>query len=150
MILLVTVVACGKKSSDSNSERKQESITDMGYFNLVNQYRAKLGLRRLQYSPIIEAVAYEHSDYMADGPGRFGHFGWRSRCKRLRAELRANNCGEIVARGQHTAEDVLLAWLSSPPHRASIENPEWTHTGVGIAYDSNGRAYWTQMFLKLN
>lgn len=147
-ILLVVLVSCGQNDSNSSKTRIREPVSDSGYFFLVNEYRMKLGLRPLTYSENIEDLALEHSEWMSDH-SRFGHMGWRERCRKLRSELEAINCGEIVARGQETAEDVLEAWLSSPPHKKSIENPDWTHTGVGVSTAEDGRKYWTQMFVKI-
>lgn len=150
LLALLGLVACGKDSSGSKPDGKFEPVKpDDSYFHLVNEYREQLGLDRLKYLSAIEVEALDHSEWMAGGAGRFGHFGWKGRCKRLRTKLRAYACGEIVAMGQKTPNDVLLAWLSSPPHRAAIEDPKWTHTGIGIAKNSEGRLYWTQMFLSL-
>lgn len=108
----------------------------------------KLGLKPLTYSDTVEELALEHSHWMSKS-NQFGHAGWKERCRKLRSEESAVNCGEIVARGQESAESVLEAWLSSSPHKKSIENPEWTHTGIGVAEDADGRKYWTQMFIKI-
>jgi uncharacterized protein YkwD len=148
LLVLFGLAACGKKDHDSRPEREINPITENKYLELVNRHRKSIGLKALKYDLIIEDVAVDHAEYMATG-GAFGHGGWRSRCNRLRAEFDADSCGEIVAMGQTTPEDVLKAWLKSPPHRQSIENPEWTHTGVGLAKNKFGRTYWTQLFLKI-
>lgn len=149
-MVLVTLASCGKnESGKSNRERSQNPVTtENSLTDLMNKHRRSIGLRALKYNLQIEDVAVEHSAYMATG-GAFGHGGWRSRCARLRVEFGANNCGEIVAMGQATPEAVLRAWLNSPPHRRAIENPEFTHTGIGIAKNRYGRIYWTQLFLKI-
>lgn len=153
LLILMGLASCGKNSSDSNKTITIRPVkpapSTSNYFDIVNDYRVKLGLRPLIHSAIIQEVAYGHSRYMSEGWGRFGHAGWRTRCGRLRAETRADLCGEIVAMGQATPEAVLEAWLGSPPHRAAIENPRYTHTGIGVAKNNEGRLYWTQMFLEL-
>ncbi len=150
VVALVGLVACGKNNSSGSGERKSspDPITDNQYLSLINKYRISLGLRPLSYSLVIADVALDHSEYMATG-GPFGHGGFSSRCGRLRVETGANACGEIVAMGQKDVEAVFRAWLNSPPHRRSIENPQWTHTGVGLAENRLGKKYWTQLFLKL-
>lgn len=151
-LMLLTLVGCGKteKKSVLIPEGRRDEVTTPGYVQLVNEYRSKLGLSVLTYSPMIEELAQGHSLWMSQGPGRFGHYGWKNRCKQLRRELRSDMCGEIVAFGQKTPESVLEAWLGSPSHRRTIENPEWTHTGVGLVYNSDGRPYWTQVFIRIN
>jgi uncharacterized protein YkwD len=148
LILLLTAVSCGKSSDNSSKTRLREPVSDSTYFFLLNEYRMKLGLRPLTYSDNIEDLALEHSEWMGQTVV-FGHNGWKERCRKLRTDLEAVNCGEIVARGQETAKEVLEAWLSSAPHKKSIENPEWTHTGIGVAIGTDGQTYWTQMFIKI-
>lgn len=148
LILFPGLFACGKSSDNSSKSRIREPVSDSGYFFLMNEYRMKLGLKPLTYSDTVEDLSLEHSEWMSE-TSQFGHMGWKERCRKLRTEHEAINCGEIVARGQETAEAVLEAWLSSPAHKKSIENPEWTHTGIGVSKSSDGRMYWTQMFIKI-
>ena len=153
LMVLSGLVSCGKDSQDSKPvitiRPVKPAPSTQNYIDVVNDYRAKIGLRPFVYSPIITEVAFGHSRFMAEGYGRFGHGGWRSRCAKLRNEMRSDMCGEIVAMGQKTPEAVLEAWLGSPAHRSAIENPRYTHTGVGVAKNAEGRLYWTQMFVEL-
>lgn len=153
LMVLSGLASCGKDSQDSKPIMTIRPVkpgpSTQNYIDVVNEYRAKIGLRPFVYSPIITEVAFGHSRFMAEGYGRFGHGGWRSRCAKLRNEMRSDICGEIVAMGQKTPEAVLEAWLGSPAHRSAIENPRYTHTGVGVAMNAQGRLYWTQMFVEL-
>ena len=51
----------------------------------------------------------------------------------------AGNCnyslriGENLATGQQTPEEVVDAWMKSPPHRRALLNPKFTETGFGMA-----------------
>ena len=60
--------------------------------------------------------------------------------------------GENIAAGQLTPEEVVQAWMDSPPHRAAILNPDFKEIGVGFQYladdtgDINYNFYWTQVF----
>ena len=56
--------------------------------------------------------------------------------------------GENIAMGQQTPEAVMNSWMNSPGHRSNILNPTYTELGVGLAKDSTGKCYWTQMFIK--
>ena len=155
-LIFTSLISCGKKSSSSkpqNEVREDEVIDDLSsfekdYIKLLNNYRSSLGLNKLTYVKIIEDVALEHSHYMATGIGRFGHRGWRSRCQRLMNELQGSQCGEIVAMGQKSPQDVLNAWIQSPSHRKSVENPDFTHTGLGIRENKKGLIFWTEIFIQ--
>jgi uncharacterized protein YkwD len=149
-IFILVFSSCGKNSSsDSNRERSQDAITQNEYMEILNSHRQRLGLRPLIYTLIIEPVAHEHSDDMARGKTSFGHSGWRARCRKITDELRGNACSEIVAMGQKTPQAVFDAWYNSSSHRASLENPRYTHTGLGVVKNSKGVIYWTQLFLEV-
>ena len=58
-------------------------------------------------------------------------------------------CGENIAAGQATPEEVMKSWLSSAGHTANILSPEYTKMGLGYSVGlSNGqyRGYWAQEF----
>lgn len=149
-LILLTLVSCGKESSPSkNGEAYQEHVRPFNYLSLVNQHRQKLGLHPLRHSPIIEEVAETHTQNMASGEVRFGHDGFKSRCARLRVELGASACGEIVARGQKDEMAVFKAWLNSDSHRKSIEKPDYNYTGYAQEKGHDGRIYWVQFFLTI-
>ena len=54
--------------------------------------------------------------------------------------------GENIALGQKTADAVMDAWMNSEGHRANILNCSSKAIGMGMAVDSAGTPYWTQMF----
>lgn len=63
-----------------------------------------------------------------------------------------NACGENIAAGQATPEDVMKSWLSSAGHKANILSPEYTKMGLGYS-NSGCRAgsyshYWAQEFAR--
>jgi uncharacterized YkwD family protein/spore coat assembly protein SafA len=62
--------------------------------------------------------------------------------------IKFSAAGENIAMGQRTPAEVVNAWMNSPGHRANILNPSYTQLGVGLAKDSKGTCYWTQMFIK--
>ncbi len=59
---------------------------------------------------------------------------------------------ENIAAGMSTPEDTFNQWKNSPKHWAAIMNPDYTHIGVGVAYEPNSgyEWYWEQMFVKLD
>lgn len=56
-------------------------------------------------------------------------------------------CGENIAYGSTSAEDVMQLWMNSPPHYENIMD-DFTHIGVGHYKDSNGRNFWVQLFVQ--
>lgn len=63
-----------------------------------------------------------------------------------RTGLRVRTWGENIACGQQTPAQVMSAWMNSAGHRDSILNPSFTHIGISVSRDSDGRLYWVQVF----
>jgi uncharacterized YkwD family protein/spore coat assembly protein SafA len=55
---------------------------------------------------------------------------------------------ENIASGQKTAAEVMNTWMNSSGHRANILSSTYNQIGVGVARDSNGNIFWTQMFIR--
>lgn len=62
--------------------------------------------------------------------------------------IRYSSAAENIARGHDTPEFVAKRWLTSKGHRKNILNSNYTHTGIGLAQDKNGKNYWVQLFIQ--
>ncbi len=118
---------------------------------LINQYRAGKGLSQLAVSAPLTASSEWKSLHMA-GYGYFAHDDPAPPASRS-AYQRARDCGysgsswgENIAWGYATAQSVVNGWLGSAGHKANIENPGFSSTGVGVAANGSGQLYWTQNF----
>lgn len=158
-VMLILSISCGKgfdkdkpgveRQDEGQQEDEQVTLPSL-YMELVNDHRALMGLKALVYEPIIEEIALTHSKAMGLRTRPFGHTGFSYRCRRIRSRLEDGNlCGEVVAYGQQSPMDVYRAWMNSPGHRKKLEDPRYTHTGLGVYEDKDGRIYWTQMFIEL-
>lgn len=60
-----------------------------------------------------------------------------------------SRAGENTAGGSDTAQETFNQWKGSPVHWHAIMNPDYTHIGVGCAYekDSTFKYYWDQIFI---
>jgi uncharacterized protein YkwD len=119
--------------------------------SLINQYRAGKGLSQLAISAPLTASSEWKSLHMA-GYGYFAHDDPAPPISRS-AYQRATDCGyrgsswgENIAWGYSSAQSVVNGWLGSPGHKANIENPGFSSTGVGVAANGSGQLYWTQNF----
>jgi uncharacterized protein YkwD len=112
---------------------------------LVNQHRASLGLVQLQWDSRVAAVAQAHSQDMVDR-SFFSHTnpdGETPWDRLAAAGVTYTYAGENIAYGYPTAASVFQAWMNSSGHRANIENPNFTHHGVGLV-----GTYWTHDFIR--
>lgn len=106
---------------------------------LLNADREEKGLRPLERLAGLDVVAQDWSDRQAD-EGRMYHnpdfFEQYPGSPTLG--------GENVAYGYPTPEEMYQGWYDSPGHYANMFNPDYTHIGLGIAFDGSGAPYGTQ------
>jgi len=134
------VITVEETSSYKYSEIESE-ISD-----LINSHRENIGLTSLIPLDAVSEVAESHSNYMVE-TGKLSHDNFSERAKELISNENAISVGENVASGFTTAEGAVNGWLSSPGHKSVIENSKFTHFGVSTETDSNGRNYYTQIFI---
>lgn len=115
--------------------------------NGVNQYRKNKGLPPMRLLGLAASEATRHSSNMASKRIAFGHAGFNQRAIAIANELKGtSSTGENIAFGKMTWRQVIDAWLKSPDHKANIEG-DFNYTGVGVARDSRGVVYYTQIFV---
>lgn len=117
--------------------------------SLTNRYRVAQGLHALAPHSVARQAARGHARHMLvhgffshvnpenDGPGE----------RLLRARVRFAGYGENIAAGHRSAQIVFDAWLNSPSHRANLDDPTWTHAGMGHWRGGSYGTYYVQQFL---
>ena len=144
----------------TNPEQKPESTpeqkpsTDFSSYqqqvlDLVNAERTKRGISALTLDSNLSSVATKKSQDMVN-KNYFDHTSptYGSPFDMMKQfGISYSTAGENIAKGQKTPQEVVTAWMNSEGHRKNILNPNFTNLGVGIAKDSKGTTYWTQMFI---
>lgn len=152
MSLVITTLCmnCPMKSEGSG----EPDLKDMAeqIIVLVNEARAEEGLDPVYAVPYLCDMAYvrarecisSFSHERPDGSSfidivDYSLVPWAS-------------SAENIAAGMNTAEATFNQWKNSPKHWAAIMNPDYTHMGVGVAYEPNSdyQWYWEQLFVKLD
>ncbi|MEM9214476.1 MAG: CAP domain-containing protein [Cyanobacteria bacterium P01_F01_bin.150] len=124
---------------------------DQEVLRLVNQERTQRGLQPFTLSQKLDEAADLHSQDMAD-QGYFAHRGLNGSSVGDRIEDAGytdwNRWGENIDWYRSTAEGVVQSWMNSPAHRDNILNRDYTHMGLGYAFDDDiqGDHRWTQVF----
>ena len=114
---------------------------------LVNEERAKAGAAPLEKSDqVCMAAAIRVNEITSS----FSHTrpdgnAYKTVLKENGIEYR--NCGENIAFGYRTPEEVVSAWMTSEGHRANILDEKYDAIGVGYRKDSGGQGYWVQVFI---
>jgi uncharacterized protein YkwD len=131
-------------AADSASAIEKAIVAD------INLYRNQHRLAPLTMNEQMVKEARQHSADMAKHSIPFGHNHFMSRINRLHKQIKGSGAAaENVAYNYKDAHDVVNNWLKSPGHKRNIDG-HYNLTGVGIAYDKNGKLYFTQIFLKKN
>lgn len=131
-----------QKTEETNVSNINESI-----LLYINQYRQNKKLNLLQLDSSLSAIALQHSVNMANKKVAFGHDGFEERMQVITtifSDMKAS--AENVAYGKLSAEAVVKGWINSPHHKKNIEG-NYNLTGIGVAKDSKGISYFTQIFI---
>lgn len=129
------------------------STLEREVFELINRKRAQNNLQPLIWSERAAQVARLHSRNMASY-NFFSHVGVDG--KRVDGRADASGLGNWRQIGENIAynrgfndpvESVVESWMRSPGHRQNLLGG-WKESGVGITISSDGRYYFTQVFIK--
>jgi uncharacterized YkwD family protein len=116
--------------------------------NLVNQERAKAGLKPLTVDAKLTEAARAKSADMRDR-NYFSHYSptYGSPFEMMDSfNISYRTAGENIAAGQRSPQEVMNAWMNSEGHRQNILNPNYTRIGVGLVQGGSYGYYWTQLF----
>lgn len=110
------------------------------FYNSINSERSSRGRARLALKSDLVTIARRHSQRMASD-GRIYHNG------NLGNEISGNwyAAGENVGMGP-TCNSIHDAFMASTGHRNNILDSDYNQIGVGVAYDSDGTIYITEVF----
>lgn len=133
-----------KKYTEDNNDDVDLNKVELKVVELVNEERAKNGLSQLTVDEKLMKLSREKSEDMKE-KDYFSHTSptYGSPFDMMKQNgVKYKNAAENIAKGQQTAEEVVLDWLNSEGHRANILNPSFTKIGVGLYGD-----LWTQLFI---
>jgi uncharacterized protein YkwD len=134
----------------SQNSVSPQAALEQAVHTQVNAYRAQQGLSPLSLDVRMSEIARQHSEDMASGGVPFGHNGFEQRIQAIARTIPYRTAGENVAYNQGYRDSVAQAvegWINSPGHRANLEG-DFEVTGVGIARTTDGKYYFTQLFVR--
>jgi len=112
-------------------------------FTAINAQRAAQGWTPvLNNSPRLEVTAQAWSDQMANGVG-LNHQNLSNLLFNDPNYSHYSTLGEnlLVGPANLSADQIVQAWMNSPPHRANILNPYFNVAGIGLTRDSHGQLW---------
>lgn len=125
---------------------KNHSTLEDELFEMINTYRASIGLNEMEFESTTYYYATLHTDYMIS-KGNTSHDNFTQRAENISKRTGAVFVAENVARNYDTIEEAFEAWLESPGHRVNIEG-EYNYSAISINQNSNGDLYFTQLFFR--
>ncbi len=118
-------------------------------FNQINSFRAAQQLPALKLNSTITAQARIHSTNQATKKV-MSHDGFQARINTIGQTVPWSGAAENVAYNYGYSDPATVAvqgWLKSPGHLANIKG-NYNLTGIGVARNSSGQLYFTQIFLR--
>lgn len=146
----ITIPNGTDKTGEDNNIPSDISALENEVIRLVNIEREKAGINALIQNRELMKVARMKSQDFID-KNYFSHtsptYGTVSNMLETFG-IPFTAVAENIANGQRNAEEVMNSWMNSPGHRANILSSTYNQIGVGVARDSNGKLFWTQIFIK--
>ena len=147
--LNVTVIEASKQVPKITSNHILYE-NELEVIRLVNEERAKAGLKPVTINPelcrVARIKAQEMSDlrYFAHNSPTYG-----SPSNMIRSfDIKYKEAGECLGRQGGTVPDgVMWNWMHSPGHKMTILNSSYTEAGIGLAEDGKGLGYWSLMMI---
>ena len=121
---------------------------ELSIHDRVNQYRQAQNLPPLTFDATIAAQARSHSIKMARA-SRLSHDGFKERVDMVARTIAYRGAAENVAYNMgHTYPDdtAVKGWIKSPGHQVNMVGA-YDLTGIGVAQNSQGEYYFTQIFI---
>lgn len=127
----------------------------------VNSFRGSKGRDALNRHAGLDRMAQQHSEFMLKNRGKFGsgsagsltHYGFEERALAAQRTMGMANVAENIAtcsgRGKGSASTLVNAWINSSGHVKNMKG-KWDVTGIGVAVDSDGTVFATQLFATRN
>jgi len=150
LILAIALIACSAPPILRDFSQSPPEIISLeeNVLQVVNDYRKTQGLKALREEAAITQPCRSHSKSMARRGEAF-HGRLDLRVQQIEKTILCASVKENVATvmgRRDIAAAALEGWLKSAEHRETILGP-FDLTGVGVARDSSGTYYITQMFI---
>ncbi|KAF2071971.1 hypothetical protein CYY_006708 [Polysphondylium violaceum] len=118
------------------------------HIQLVNNERNKLGLAPYFLSPCLVDAAQSHANYQASINNLTNDSPYGGLFARVNVYgAYGNSIAESVAYGYETDDQMITDVMKNPGLKGNLLSSKYNHFGVATALGSDGRYYWTQLFL---
>ncbi|MDE6501013.1 MAG: hypothetical protein K2L10_02905 [Ruminococcus sp.] len=151
VIIAISANTFSVNTTASENESDYTAMADR-VISLVNEAREEAGLEPVYAVPYLNEVAEERAEKCVANPAQT-KIGGNHFVTLINYDIAPwSDVAETTATGIATPEETFNYWKSSPTQWATIMNPEFTHMGVGVAYDpdSTCKWYWQQILIEVD
>jgi uncharacterized protein YkwD len=155
LILLLSILVLSTNASQAQKKKgartkkpiQSEQAMCQEIHRLINLKRSIYNLPPLHLDDSLSRMATQHSCRMATGAIPVSHQDFNDREVDIRERWKdAGPVGENVTNAAD-AEEAVDLWWTSQGHQDNIIGV-WQETGIGVAHDSDGLWYCTQIFVQ--
>lgn len=141
-------VTAPETETTGSADSEDSSISEYAkkVVNLVNEERKKAGVNTVDIDIKLTNAANVRSKEIVSNFSHTRPDGTSFYTAIKEQGFSYRGCGENIAWGQKSPDEVMNAWMNSDGHRSNILNSKYTKIGVGVYEAPNGRIYWTQLF----
>ncbi len=149
LVLVVPYLSAEERKESTKFEMTKEERRLM---ELVNKERARANLPELRPHPLLFKAARGHSANMAKQEKMEHVLDGKRPAQRVEAagydwgKVRENILTADML--NVPPEKIVKAWMDSKVHRDNILSNDVSETGLGIASNAKGEAYYTQVFAR--
>ena len=130
-------------SAHKNAEDEATVANEL--ISLVNNHRQRIGKPLLIRNITADQLAAQHVSYMI-AKNDINHDNYDQRWDVLEQKENAEEVTENIGYDEG-AEDAVEECLKNSWLKANVEG-DFTHTGIAVKKDKNGKYYYTQIFFK--
>jgi uncharacterized protein YkwD len=134
-------------TEDMIEYQTEEDILDTFETDLleaINNHRVSINLNTVKSDKFCGILCEEHCLYMIN-KGKISHDNFIKRGYEVKRRG-GNKIGETVAYGYSYPQSILMGYLNSSGHKKIIEGEYFTHVGVRVLKNNEGRNYNTLFF----
>ena len=132
------------QAQGNNNQSQSNASFQSRVVELCNEQRAAAGLAPLTEDGTLDSCAAIRAGEIISVFDHTRPDG--SSCFTVLDNVSWSMCGENIAAGQTTPEQVVNDWMNSEGHRANIMNPSYKKIGVGYTTGGSYGTGWVQLF----
>lgn len=142
--LVLLFISWSNNGEDTLNTTDELTVTNQ-LISLVNEHRINLGKPAFIRNATADNLAAQHANYMISNKNvNSDNFEvrWETLSEKENAQDISENVGVDLS-----AKEAMNAYMSRVWLKANVEG-DFTHTGIAVKKDAEGRYYYTQIFFK--